>query len=74
MAFYCATDALALSTYRPLSPAAPLRPQTGINERGDIVGYYYDLNGSAQGFLLSKGQFNLNPAVEVVVGVRFSVH
>jgi len=39
-------------------PDATVTRATGINARGDIVGFYGDLNGVTHGFLLRRGLFS----------------
>jgi len=39
-------------------PNATITRATGINARGDIVGFYDDVNGFTHGFLLRKGVFS----------------
>src|SRR5437660_10177271 len=39
-------------------PGATFTRATGINARGDIVGFYVDVNGATHGFLLRRGLFS----------------
>ena len=62
---------VALNLLLGLSPAAPNEPSfttidfpgatytqaSGINPKGEIVGFYADTGGTLHGFLLSKGGF-----------------
>ncbi len=56
----------------PNATALPAEPQGtaawGINERGQIVGYYYDSHATIHGFLLSGGQYTTLDAANAGTG------
>jgi hypothetical protein len=55
---YEATKTLSAEVYRPVNlPGATQQAAAGINDGGDIVGYYSESSGLPQGYLESGGTF-----------------